>query len=58
MDNKGEKTGKQHIGIYEKIAMLSESRKAQVRTCVEQAVSEEEKGSTGAENAAPEHENS
>jgi hypothetical protein len=42
VDNKGGKARKQHMGILEKMARLSENKRDQVRNCVEQAVSEEQ----------------
>ena len=56
MDNKRGKARKQHIGILEKMARLSENRRDQVRNCVEQAVSEEQQNeSLTVEQRAPEH---
>jgi hypothetical protein len=57
VDTKEEKARKQRLGILEKMSMLSDGKKAQVKEYVEQAVTEEQQQPPEKDNTPSEHGN-
>jgi hypothetical protein len=54
---KEEKAQKQHLGILEKMSMLSDGKKAQIKEYMEQAVTEEQQQPAEMDNTPSKHGN-